>query len=69
MVYFPQRQSERNSGLRSRCSPSACPRTADFAIDGPEFELYQEDHPFREAAKRTRGSARTTIRGREPSAS
>ena len=40
------------SGRRSRCSPSAFPRTAAFNIDGAEFDLYNKVTRFVKAQSR-----------------
>ena len=41
MVYFPERQAD-GTWAAQPVFTKRIPRTADFAIDGPEFELYQE---------------------------
>ena len=40
MVYFPERQRD-ETWTAKPVFTKRIPRTADFAIDGPEFELYQ----------------------------
>ena len=41
MVYFPERRAD-GTWAAKPVFTKRIPRTADFAIDGPEFELYQE---------------------------
>ena len=41
MVYFPERQTD-GTWTAKPVFTKRIPRTADFAIDGPEFELYQK---------------------------
>ena len=41
MVYFPERQTD-GAWVAKPVFTKRIPRTADFAIDGPEFELYQK---------------------------
>ena len=41
MVYFPERQAD-GTWTAAPVFTKRIPRTADFAIDGPEFELYQK---------------------------
>ncbi len=41
MVYFPERQTD-GTWNATPVFTKRIPRTADFAIDGPEFELYQK---------------------------
>ena len=62
MVYFPERQTDGMWAARPVFT-KRIPRTADFAIDGPEFELYREVTRFVK-----RQSARAAARGDDPRA-
>ena len=62
MVYFPQRQSN-SEWTAQPVFTKRIPRTADFAIDGPEFQLYQEVTRFVK-----RQSARAAAQGDDPRA-
>ena len=63
MVYFPERQTD-GTWTAKPVFTKRIPRTADFSIDGPEFEALSENHPFRETAERPRRRA-----GRRPTGS
>ena len=60
MVYFPERQAD-GTWAAQPVFTKRIPRTADFAIDGPEFELYREVTRFVK-----RQSARAADAGRRP---
>ena len=62
MVYFPERQAD-GTWAAQPVFTKRIPRTADFAIDGPEFELYREVTRFVK-----RQSARAAARGDDPRA-
>ena len=62
MVYFPERQVN-GEWAAQPVFTKRIPRTADFAIDGPEFELYQEVTRFVK-----RQSARAAAQGDDPRA-
>ena len=62
MVYFPERQAD-DTWAAQPVFTKRIPRTADFAIDGPEFELYREVTRFVK-----RQSARAAARGDDPRA-
>jgi superfamily II DNA or RNA helicase len=62
MVYFPERQTD-GQWIARPVFTKRIPHTADFAIDGPEFELYQEVTRFVK-----RQSARAAAQGDDPRA-
>ena len=62
MVYFPERQTD-GTWTAKPVFTRRIPRTADFAIDGPEFELYREVTRFVK-----RQSARAAAQGDDPRA-
>ena len=62
MVYFPERQTD-GSWTAKPVFTKRIPRTAAFAIDGPEFELYQKITRFVK-----RQSARAAAQGDDPRA-
>jgi hypothetical protein len=62
MVHFPERQPD-GSWVARPVFTKRIPRTADFAIEGPEFELYQEVTRFVK-----RQSARAAAQGDDPRA-
>ncbi len=62
MVYFPERESDGGWAAKPLFT-KRIPRTADFAIDGPEFELYQKITRFVK-----RQSARAAAQGDDPRA-
>ncbi len=62
MVYFPERQAD-GTWAAQPVFTKRIPRTADFAIDGPEFELYQEVTRFVK-----RQSVRAAAQGDDPRA-
>ena len=62
MVYFPERQAD-GTWTAQPVFTKRIPHTADFAIDGPEFELYREVTRFVK-----RQSARAAARGDDPRA-
>ena len=62
MVHFPERQVN-GEWAAQPVFTKRIPRTADFAIDGPEFELYQEVTRFVK-----RQSARAAAQGDDPRA-
>ena len=62
MVYFPERQVN-GEWAAQPVFTKRIPRTADFAIDGPEFELYQEVTRFVK-----RQSAHAAAQGDDPRA-
>jgi superfamily II DNA or RNA helicase len=62
MVYFPERQTD-GTWAAQPVFTKRIPRTANFAIDGPEFELYQEVTRFVK-----RQSARAAAQGDDPRA-
>ena len=62
MVYFPERQAD-GTWAAQPVFTKRIPRTANFAIDGPEFELYQEVTRFVK-----RQSARAAAQGDDPRA-
>ena len=62
MVYFPEREPDGRWVARPVFT-KRIPHTADFAIDGPEFELYQEVTRFVK-----RQSARAAAQGDDPRA-
>ena len=62
MVYFPERQAD-GTWAAQPVFTKRIPRTADFAIDGPEFELYREVTRFVK-----RQSTRAAARGDDPRA-
>ena len=62
MVYFPQRQGD-GSWTARPVFTRRIPRTVDFAIDGPEFDLYQRVTRFVK-----RQSARAAAVGDDPRA-
>jgi SNF2-related domain len=62
MVYFPERQAD-GQWIARPVFTKRIPHTADFAIDGPEFELYQEVTRFVK-----RQSARAAAQGDDPRA-
>ena len=43
MVFFPERQ-QNGTWTAKPVFTKRIPRTAAFAIDGPEFELYRQNH-------------------------
>ena len=51
-------------GRRKPVFTKRIPHTADFAIDGPEFELYQDGYALREAAEHAPPPQKATTRGR-----
>ena len=53
MVYFPERQAD-GAWTAKPVFTRRIPRTADFAIDGPEFELYERVTALRQTAVRPR---------------
>ena len=62
MVHFPERQAD-GTWAAQPVFTKRIPRTADFAIDGPEFDLYREVTRFVK-----RQSARAAARGDDPRA-
>ena len=62
MVYFPERQAD-GTWTAKPVFTKRIPRTADFAIDGAEFELYQKITRFVK-----RQSARAAAQGDDPRA-
>ena len=62
MVHFPERQTD-GTWTAKPVFTRRIPRTADFAIDGPEFELYREVTRFVK-----RQSARAAAQGDDPRA-
>lgn len=62
MVYFPERQPD-GSWLAKNVFTKRIPHTVDFAIDGPEFELYKDVTRFVK-----RQSARAAAQGDDPRA-
>ena len=62
MVYFPERQTD-GQWTAKPVFTKRIPRTADFSIDGPEFELYQKITRFVK-----RQSARAAAQGDDPRA-
>ena len=62
MVFFPERQAD-GHWIARPVFTKRIPHTADFAIDGPEFELYQEVTRFVK-----RQSARAAAQGDDPRA-
>ena len=62
MVYFPERQRD-GTWAAKPVFTKRIPRTADFAVDGPEFELYQNVTNFVK-----RQSARAAAQGDDPRA-
>ena len=50
MVYFPEPQAD-GTWAAKPVFTKRIPCTVDFAIDGPEFELYQKITRFRETAE------------------
>ena len=62
MVYFPERQND-GAWSAKPVFTNRVPRTADFAIDGPEFELYKKITRFVK-----RQSARAAAEGDDPRA-
>ena len=62
MVYFPERQKD-GTWAAKPVFTRRIPRTADFAIDGPEFELYQNVTRFVK-----RQSAQAAAQGDDPRA-
>ena len=62
MVYFPERQRD-GTWAAKPVFTKRIPRTADFAIDGPEFELYQNVTNFVKQQ-----SARAAAQGDDPRA-
>ena len=62
MVYFPELQAD-GTWAAQPVFTQRIPRTADFAIDGPEFELYQEVTRFVK-----RQSVRAAAQGDDPRA-
>ena len=62
MVYFPERGAD-GEWTAKPVFTRRIPRTADFAIDGPEFELYREVTRFVK-----RQSAQAAARGDDPRA-
>jgi superfamily II DNA or RNA helicase len=62
MVFFPERQPD-GQWIARPVFTKRIPHTADFAIDGPEFELYQEVTRFVK-----RQSARAAAQGDDPRA-
>lgn len=62
MVYFPEREAD-GSWVARPVFTKRIPHTADFAIDGEEFELYQEVTRFVK-----RQSARAAAQGDDPRA-
>ena len=62
MVYFPERQAD-GEWTAKPVFTRRIPRTADFSIDGPEFELYQKITRFVK-----RQSARAAAQGDDPRA-
>ncbi len=62
MVYFPERQAD-GAWTAKPVFTKRIPRTAAFAIDGPEFELYQKITRFVK-----RQSARAAAEGDDPRA-
>ena len=50
MVYFPERQSDGTWDAKPVFTKRIT-NTADFVLDGDEFDLYQSVTRFREAAK------------------
>ena len=62
MVYFPERQTD-GTWTAKPVFTKRIPRTANFFIDGPEFELYQKITRFVK-----RQSARATAQGDDPRA-
>ena len=62
MVYFPERGADGEWSAKPVFT-RRIPRTADFAIDGPEFELYREVTRFVK-----RQSAQAVARGDDPRA-
>ncbi|MCS6995814.1 MAG: DEAD/DEAH box helicase, partial [Casimicrobiaceae bacterium] len=62
MIYFPERQADGSWAARPIFT-KRIPHTVDFAIDGPEFELYREVTRFVQ-----RESARAAAQGEDPRA-
>ena len=62
MVYFPERQAD-GTWTAKPVFTKRIPRTADFTIDGPEFELYQRVTRFVK-----RQCARAAAQGDDPRA-
>ena len=62
MVYFPERQTD-GKWTAKPVFTKRIPRTANFSIDGPEFELYQKITRFVK-----RQSARAAAQGDDPRA-
>ncbi|MCX8099549.1 MAG: helicase-related protein [Casimicrobiaceae bacterium] len=62
MIYFPERQADGSWAARPIFT-KRIPHTVDFAIDGPEFELYCEVTRFVQ-----RESARAAAQGEDPRA-
>ena len=62
MVYFPERQTD-GTWTAKPVFTKRIPHTADFSIDGPEFELYQKITRFVK-----RQSARAAAQGDDPRA-
>ena len=51
MVFFPERQQD-GTWTAKPVFTKRIPRTATFAIDGPEFKLYRANHELRQTAER-----------------
>jgi superfamily II DNA or RNA helicase len=62
MVYFPERQPD-GSWVARKIFTKRIPHTADFTIDGPEFELYRDVTRFVK-----KQSARAAAQGDDPRA-
>jgi superfamily II DNA or RNA helicase len=62
MVYFPERQAD-GSWVARKIFTKRIPHTADFQIDGPEFELYRDVTRFVK-----KQSARAAAQGDDPRA-
>lgn len=62
MVYFPERQAD-GTWTAQKIFTKRIPHTVDFAIDGPEFELYRDVTRFVKSQ-----SARAAANGEDPRA-
>ncbi len=65
MVYFPERQAD-GTWTAKPVFTKRIPRTADFAIDGPEFELYLRVTRFVKGQCARAAAQGDELRAREP---
>ena len=63
MFYFPERQSD-GTWVARKIFTKRIPRTADFQIDGPEFELYRNVTRF--VKKQSSRAAQEGVHGVPP---